>query len=65
MDNKTNKILKDILICIENIDKYLGENKIFSEYDTNYLYTWTYHPVPWYTTPTCIITGLSRTTDHC
>ena len=37
MDNNTNKILKDILICIENIDNYLGENKIFSEYDTNYL----------------------------
>ena len=37
MDNKTNKILKDILICLENIENYLGENKIFSEYDTNYL----------------------------
>jgi uncharacterized protein with HEPN domain len=37
MDNKTNKILTDILICIENIDKYLGENKIFDEYDSNYL----------------------------
>lgn len=37
MDNKSNKLLKDILICIENIDSYLGENKIFNEYDTNYL----------------------------
>jgi len=37
MDNKSNKILKDILICIENIDNYLGENKIFNEYDSNYL----------------------------
>jgi uncharacterized protein with HEPN domain len=37
MDNKSNKLLKDILICIENIDNYLGENKIFNEYDTNYL----------------------------
>ena len=37
MDNNTNKILKDILICIENIENYLGDNKIFSEYDTNYL----------------------------
>ncbi len=37
MDNNTNKILKDILICIENIDNYLGENKIFIDYDTNYL----------------------------
>ena len=37
MDNNTNKILKDILICIENIESYLGTNKLFSEYDTNYL----------------------------
>jgi uncharacterized protein with HEPN domain len=37
MDNKTRKILQDILICIENIDNYLGENKIFEEYETNYL----------------------------
>ena len=37
MDNNTNKVLKDILICIENIENYLGENKIFSEYDANYL----------------------------
>jgi len=37
MDNKSNKLLKDILICIDNIDSYLGENKIFNEYDTNYL----------------------------
>jgi len=27
MDKNTNKILKDILICIESIDNYLGENK--------------------------------------
>ncbi len=37
MDSNSNKILKDILISIENIEKYLGENKIFSEYDENYL----------------------------
>jgi uncharacterized protein with HEPN domain len=37
MDNRLNKILTDILICIENIDNYIGKNKIFSEYDTNYL----------------------------
>lgn len=37
MDNSTNKILKDILICIENIDNYLGENKMFDDYDSNYL----------------------------
>lgn len=37
MDNQTNKILKDILICIDNINNYLGESKIFEEYDKNYL----------------------------
>ena len=37
MDNRTNKILKDILISIETIENYLGDNKIFSEYDKNYL----------------------------
>ena len=35
MDNNTNKILKDILICIETIENYLGDNKIFREYDKN------------------------------
>ncbi len=37
MDNQTNKILADILICIESIENYLGEQKVFSYYDTNYL----------------------------
>jgi uncharacterized protein with HEPN domain len=37
MDNKSNIILKDILICIENSDNYLDENKIFNYYDTNFL----------------------------
>lgn len=37
MDNKSKKILKDILICIDNIDNYLGKNKEFNEYDTNCL----------------------------
>jgi uncharacterized protein with HEPN domain len=37
MDNKTKKVLKDILICIDNIDKYLGENRLFAEYDVNFL----------------------------
>jgi len=37
MDNNTNKILTDILICIDNIEVYLGEDKIFSVYDANQL----------------------------
>ena len=37
MVNSTNKIIKDILICIENIDNYIGENKDFIIYDSNYL----------------------------
>lgn len=37
MDNKTKKVLKDILICIDNIDNYLGENRLFAEYDVNFL----------------------------
>ena len=37
MDNQTNKILSDILICIENIESYLGEKKVFSDYNKNYL----------------------------
>ena len=37
MDNLTNKILKDILICIDNIDNYLGDNKIYNDYETNFL----------------------------
>lgn len=37
MDNQTNKILTDILICIDNINIYLGESKIYEEYDKNHL----------------------------
>lgn len=37
MDNYINKILKDILICIETIEQYLGKNKVYSEYDSNFL----------------------------
>ena len=37
MDNSTNKILKDILIGLDTIESYLGENKVFSAYDSNYL----------------------------
>ncbi len=37
MDNKTNKILTDILIAIDNIEKYIGANKVFDVYDSNYM----------------------------
>ncbi len=37
MDNRLMKLLKDISICIENIDNYLGEKKIFEDYDSNFL----------------------------
>ena len=37
MDNRLKKLLKDVLICIENIDTYIGEKKVFDEYDSNLL----------------------------
>ena len=37
MDNVQKKLLKDILICIESIEKYLGHAKSFNEYDSNFL----------------------------
>lgn len=37
MDNEIKKLLKDILLCLENIETYLGEKKIFEKYDTNLL----------------------------
>lgn len=37
MDNQTNKILTDILIAIDNINKYIGDNKVFDIYDSNYM----------------------------
>lgn len=37
MDNQTNKILTDILIAIDNIEKYIGDNRVFDEYDSNYM----------------------------
>ncbi len=37
MDNQTNKILTDILIAIDNINKYIGDNKVFDVYDSNYM----------------------------
>jgi uncharacterized protein with HEPN domain len=35
MDNTSKKLLKDILICITEIDNHLGLDKIFSLYDSN------------------------------
>jgi len=37
MDNEIKKLLQDIFICLQNIDKYIGENKIFTQYDSNQL----------------------------
>jgi len=31
------KLLQDILICLENIENYIGENKVFAEYSENFL----------------------------
>ena len=35
MDNKQNKLLKDILNCVIRIDIYTGTKKMFTEYDNN------------------------------
>lgn len=35
MEIKTKKLLTDILICVENIDRYVGEHKVFIEYENN------------------------------
>jgi uncharacterized protein with HEPN domain len=37
MDNAQKKRLYDILNCINNIESYLGEKKIFEVYDSNRL----------------------------
>ncbi len=37
MDNEIKKLLQDILICLENIESYIGEKKVFSLYDDNLL----------------------------
>lgn len=37
MDIEIKKILHDILTCLENIENYLGEQKVFSEYNSNQL----------------------------
>jgi uncharacterized protein with HEPN domain len=35
MDNEIKKLLQDILICLENIENFIGTKKIFSEYNSN------------------------------
>lgn len=37
MDNEIKKLLQDILSCLQNIDSYIGNNKIFIQYDSNKL----------------------------
>ena len=31
------KLIQDIIICLENIENYIGENKVFTEYSDNFL----------------------------
>ena len=31
------KLIQDIIICLENIENYIGENKVFKEYSDNFL----------------------------
>jgi uncharacterized protein with HEPN domain len=31
------KLLQDIIICLKNIENYIGENKVFTEYSENFL----------------------------
>ncbi len=35
MDNEIKKLLQDILISLQNIEDYIGEDKIFIQYDAN------------------------------
>jgi uncharacterized protein with HEPN domain len=35
MDNKAKKLLFDILTSINNIDTYIGKEKIFENYENN------------------------------
>ncbi len=35
MDNKSKKLLFDIISSIDNIETYIGEKKEFTEYDSN------------------------------
>ena len=35
MDNKEKKYLFDIQVCIQNIDNYIGEPKLFDQFEKN------------------------------
>jgi uncharacterized protein with HEPN domain len=37
MDNEIKKLLQDLLICIDTIETYIGEKKVFDNYDSNLL----------------------------
>lgn len=37
MDNVIKKLLMDILICLETIEIYTRDKKVFTEYDKNFL----------------------------
>jgi hypothetical protein len=37
MDNEVKKLLKDVLIALENIELYIGEKKLYSDYENNFL----------------------------
>ena len=37
MDNEIKKLLQDILICLENIENYIGAKKVFDNYNDNLL----------------------------
>ena len=37
MDNEVKKLLKDVLIALENIESYIGEKKLYSDYESNFL----------------------------
>ncbi len=37
MDNEVKKLLKDVLIALENIESYIGEKKLYSDYENNFL----------------------------
>ncbi len=37
MDNVIRKLLQDIFSCLDNIENYIGEKKIFANYESNLL----------------------------
>lgn len=37
MDNEIKKLLQDILICLQNIENYIGNKKVFADYNSSLL----------------------------